>query len=353
MLRIALVGAGRTVTIGHAPALQALHDLYQVVAIADQSREALDNAGILLAVPPGKRYIDYREMLQQGDIDAVSVTLPHAFHREVTIDALNAGLNVITERPIALSTSDAEEIIRLAEQKNKHVIVLHYYLYYPPFREAIRTVSDGSIGEPFFARCEGVTGGYGPGTASYHPDWHADPEISGGGVWLDSGYHSAYLCVSLLGARVEAVGARTANYTTGLQVDDTAAAQLYHANGGVSSVQAAWSVPSGGSRVFEVYGTEGSIVIDHDGYPLGIYSNKTQTWHHVNLAPTRDESFTDLYKAISDCLGYGAPVPVSHQDALHTLEIVMAGYRANSERSVVSVKSFETGMGSEAERNAA
>ena len=198
MLRIALIGAGKTVIIGHAPALQALPDFYQVVALADSSREALDYVGVLLGIPPERRYLDYREMLSQEACDVVSIALPHAFHQEAARVALAADAHIICERPLALSVRDARELLCLAEQRGKQMSVLHYYLFYPPFREAIRLVQSGAIGEPFFVRCEGVTGGFGPGTASYHPGWHNDPEIAGGGVWMDSGYHCVYLCGGLL-----------------------------------------------------------------------------------------------------------------------------------------------------------
>lgn len=352
MLRIALIGAGRTVTIGHAPALQALRDKYRVVALADQSQDALDDVGILLAVPPGQRYTDYHAMLQEIECDVVSITLPHAYHFDAAMTAIRAGTDVICERPLALSVQEAEEVIRAAEERDKKVLMLHFYLYYPPFREAIRLVNAGDIGEPFFVRCEGVTGGYGPGTATYHPEWHGNPALSGGGVWLDSGYHSAYLCEKLMRYPVDMISARTATFSTGLPVDDTAVAQLIHANGGVSSIQVAWSVPSGGERIFEVYGTAGTIAIDHEGYPLGIYSNELQSWRHPPVLLGRDESFIDLYNAIADCLSEGAPAPVTHQEAIRTLEIVQSAYRASEHHSVERIRPAGTGRENE-ERYAA
>ncbi|HEY3378823.1 MAG TPA: Gfo/Idh/MocA family oxidoreductase [Armatimonadota bacterium] len=342
MLRIALIGAGKTVTVGHAPALQALHDRFQVVGIADRSPEALEAAGILLGVAPEHRYHDYRDLLTRETIDVVSIALPHAFHHEVTLAALQAGVHVLTERPLALSMRDAEEIIRLAEIQGKLVTVLHYYLYYPPFREAIRQVAAGAIGEPFLVRCEGVTGGSGPGTATYHPAWHGNQEIAGGGVWIDSGYHNAYLCVSLQGAAVATVSAQIGTFATELSVDDTAVALLTHRNGSISNVQVAWSVPSGGQRVFEVYGTEGTLTLDHEGYPLGIFSNATRSWQHPEINLAHAQSFIDFYQALYECLRFGAPPPVSHRDALHTLNIVTAGYRASEEGRVETVEDWGT-----------
>lgn len=329
MLRIALVGAGRTVIIGHAPALQALPDLYQVVAITDRSPAAADEAGMLLGVAPDHRYTDYHQMLALEDLDVVSISVPHAYHHEVALQALQVDAHVICERPLALSVPDAQEVLRVAETRGKLVTVLHYLLYYPPFREAIRLVSEGAIGEPFFVRCEGVTGGYGAGTATYHPAWHGDPEIAGGGVWLDSGYHNAYLCVSLLGVPVSKIAARIGIFATDLPVDDTAVALLTHDNGSISDIQVAWSVPSGGQRVFEIYGTEGSIVADHDGFALGVYNNHTRSWHHPQIITAHAESFIGIYRAIHQSLRFGAAPPVSHRDALHTLEIVTTGYRAS------------------------
>jgi len=341
MLRIGLIGCGRTVQIAHAPALQALSDFYQVAAIADQSPEALERTGLQLGLPPEHHYTDYREMLPREELNVVDISLPHAYHHEAALAGLMAGIHLITERPLALSVHDAEELLRIAEMRGRLISVLHFYLYYPPFQAAIRLVRDGAIGDPFFIRCEGVTGGFGPGTESFHPHWHEDPEIAGGGVWLDSGYHAGYLCVALMGSPVASVAARIDNYATNLAVDDTAAALLTHQNNGVSSIQAAWSVPAGGRRVFEIYGTEGAIALDHEGYPLGIFTNATRTWEHPEIADGHAESFIRIFTAIAECLRFGAPPPVSHRDALHALKIVTAGYRAGERNEVAGVEGWE------------
>jgi len=337
MLRLGLIGGGRTVRIGHAPALLALRDRLQVAALADPDPQAREDIGILLSVPPERRYENYRDMLLMEELDVVDIAVPHALHYQIAMDAVHAGAHLITERPLALSVKDAEDLLRLAELRGKQINVLHFYLYYPPFREAIRLVRAGAIGDPFFVRCEGVTGGYGAGTDTYHPEWHNDPLLAGGGVWLDSGYHSAYLCVALMGALVSTVVAQIGTYATDLQVDDTAAALLVHDTDGLSSIQAAWSVPSGGQRVFEVYGTQGTISIDHDGHPLGIFSNKDRTWSHPTITFERDSSFIAFFEAVYECLHFGAPPPVSHREALHTLEIITAGYKASESGTVEGV----------------
>lgn len=323
MLRIGLIGCGRTVQIAHAPALQALGDFYQVAAIADQSPEALESTGLQLGLPPEHRYADYREMLTREELHVVDISLPHVFHHEAAMASLMAGLHLITERPLALSAYDAEELLRIAEMRGRLVSVLHFYLFYPPFQEAIRAVRSGAIGDPFFIRCEGVSGGFGAGTESFHPQWHESREIAGGGVWLDSGYHAGYLSVALMGSPVASVTGRADSYATGLAVEDTVAALLMHRNNGMSSVQAAWSIPAGGRRVFEIYGTEGAIALDHEGYPLGIFSNATRTWEHPEVAGGHAESFIGIFTAIAECLRFGAPPPVSHRDALHARKSVV------------------------------
>jgi predicted dehydrogenase len=337
MLRIALIGGGRTVRIGHAPALQALHDRFHVVAMADASPEALETTGMMLGIPPEHRYTDYRAMLAAMECDIVDISLPHAFHHEAAIAALHAGAHLITERPLALSERDAEELLRMAESRGRLITVLHFYKYYAPFHEAIRLIRKGEIGTPFLVRCEGVTGGFGPGTDAYHPEWHADPMIAGGGVWIDSGYHAIYLCNAMMGSPANAIAANITTVSPDLKVDDTVAALLTHANGGTSTIQAAWSVPSGGRRVFEIYGAEGTIAFDHEGNEFGFFSNRTRTWHHPALEVEHAGSFIGIFTALAECLEYGAPPPVPHREALHTLHAVLAGYRASDRATVEAI----------------
>lgn len=328
MIRVALIGCGKTVRIGHAPALTALQDRFKVVAIADRSPEALDLAGTLFGVPPEKRYREYRDMLTYEQVDLVDIALPHLYHFEAARAALLAGAHIISERPLAVSLTDAGELLRLAEARGKLISVLHYLLYYPPFRAMIGMVRQGAIGNPFLLRCEGVTGGFGAGTETYHPDWYNNPDVAGGGVWMDNGYHSVYLCAAMMQSHIAGIAASIGTYNSDLAVDDTAVALLTHANTGMSSIQAAWSVPSGGHRVFEVYGTEGTLAVDHDGYPLGVYSNASQTWHHPHIEIGHAESFISFFTAVADTIQHDAPPPVSHRDALHTLDVVFTGYRA-------------------------
>jgi predicted dehydrogenase len=337
MLRIGLIGAGRTVQIAHAPALSALTDRYVVAAIADRDPTALEHIGTQLGVPPEHRYAEYREMLLREPLDLVDIALPHAFHHEAALQALLNGLHIITERPLALSLRDAQELLQIAETRGRLIAVLHFYLFYPPFREAIRLVRAGAIGDPFFIRCEGVTGGFGLGSDAYHPEWHGNPEIAGGGVWIDSGYHSVYLCGALMGSPITSVAAAMGTFATKMPVEDTAAVLLTHENGGITNIQAAWSVPSGGRRVFDIYGTQGTIALDHDGYPLGVFSHTTQAWQHPEITVGHAESFIGFFTALAECLRFGAPPPVSHRDALYSLEAVLAAYRAGEQGTVESV----------------
>ena len=338
MLRIAVIGCGRSVEMGHAPALQALRDRYTVVALADRSPEALERMGLLLGVPPAHRYADYRDVLFREEVDLVDIAVPHAYRFEIAAACLANGAHLVTERPLALSLHDAEELLKLAELHGKLVTVLHYLLYFPPFAEGIRLVRAGRIGEPFFIRCEGVTGGFGAGTAAYHPHWQANPDLAGGGVWLESGYHAAYLCSALMVSPAISVTARIGNYREEGALDDTAAALLTHENNGVSSIQVAWSIPSGGQRVFEVYGRDGTLVFDHEGYPLGLFSTATQSWEHPVVEVPHAASFIGIFTALADCLLQGAPPPVTHRDALHTLHATLAAYRASENDTVEGVE---------------
>jgi predicted dehydrogenase len=330
MLRVGLIGGGRPTHVGHAPALQGLAERLRVVALADRAPEARERTGLQLGLAEAHRYADYREMLRQESPELVVVAVPHAFHHEVTLAALHAGAHVITERPLALSLRDAQELLEVAESQGKLISVLHYYAFYPPLQEALRLVRAGAIGHPYFLRCEGVTGGFGAGTETYHPDWHREPDIAGGGVWMTSGYHASYLSTGLLGAPVRAVSAHMATFVpdTPPVMEDTALIHLAHEGGSLATLQVAWSAPAGGRRVLEVHGTEGAIVLDHGDHPLGVFSLATRSWHHPAFDIGHAASFRGIYQAIAECLLYGAPPPVTHRDALHTLAIIHAGYQS-------------------------
>ena len=110
-IRLGLIGCGGIVQITHARAYRALTDTVQVTALADVVPENLQKVGELFDVPAEKQYTDYREMLAHAALDVVTIATPHSFHAEQVIEAANAGVAVISEKPMATNLEEADQIL--------------------------------------------------------------------------------------------------------------------------------------------------------------------------------------------------------------------------------------------------
>ncbi len=103
-LRLGLIGCGGIVQHSHLPALLALSDYAEVVALADPVEENCHTVGDSANVPSTRRHDNYRDLLAAGDLDLVIIATPHHLHAEQAIAAAEAGLGIISEKPMAKSS---------------------------------------------------------------------------------------------------------------------------------------------------------------------------------------------------------------------------------------------------------
>jgi predicted dehydrogenase len=132
-VRIGVVGGGLIAQVAHLPALRALDALYELVALAEP------DAGVREAI--ARRYgiaahADHRALLDGHQLDALLVCSPNGTHARVTLDALDAGLHVLVEKPLCLSPRDAQEIVSCARARGR-VVQVGYMKRYDPAYELL------------------------------------------------------------------------------------------------------------------------------------------------------------------------------------------------------------------------
>src|SRR5687768_4148543 len=113
-VRVGVIGAGNYASSYHVPHLVESVDA-DVRAVCDASPERLAAAGSATGVEQSHLYADHRQMLEREELDAVTVSSPHALHAEHVRDALECGLHVLVDKPFVLRSADARALIRLAE----------------------------------------------------------------------------------------------------------------------------------------------------------------------------------------------------------------------------------------------
>ncbi|MCF7955490.1 MAG: Gfo/Idh/MocA family oxidoreductase [Phycisphaerae bacterium] len=127
-------------------------DSTQMSYICDLNRSRLET--ISKSYPAAKITDNYQDILNDKDIDAVVITTPVDAHYTLAKESLLAGKHVLIEKPMVGSVAEAEELVRIAEQNNKVLMVDHTFEYAQPINEIKKVVDDGKLGDIYYIRAE-------------------------------------------------------------------------------------------------------------------------------------------------------------------------------------------------------
>ena len=191
-LKIGLIGAGGIAKGLHLPAYAAVPDLCEVVAVCDINKDVAKEAAEKYDIKTVTT--DYKDIVSNKEIDAVSVTTPNAVHMQPTIDCLNAGKHVLCEKPLAMNGDEARKMCKAAKDSKKILMVALPNRFNGPARFMKQYIDDGRMGDIYYARSwalrrRGV------------PHWGVfiNKELQGGGPLIDIGVHILDLTLFLMG----------------------------------------------------------------------------------------------------------------------------------------------------------
>lgn len=223
--RAALVGCG-DVSVVHFEALESLEDV-ELVAVVDTDPEAASRSSQLQGVPG---YTNLAEMLEKERPDVVHVATPHDQHVPVILEALDAGVHVLTEKPLAHNLAEADKVIEAAAKTDLKFGVCFQNRYNLTAQRAQELLTSGEVGD--------VQGGAGTviwtRTAEYYraKPWRGVWESSGGGLMINQAIHTLDLLQWLVGPVGDVDGtAYTRIFKDVIEVEDTAEMVLKHTNG--------------------------------------------------------------------------------------------------------------------------
>lgn len=230
------------------------HDRIALAAVADTDDTALEKTVQKYNL---KGFTDYRELLDLGLVDAVSLALPHHLHAPVALDCLQAGVHVFVEKPIARRVSEADEMIRVANERDLVLGVRHQYRTFRANQIVKGLIDRGEIGDIMRVLWSWVD--FRPESYYNGTGWHASWEKAGGGLLISQFIHDLDLLCWLVGRPVR-VSAMVANQLHDVEVEDIVSASMAFENGAMATVEATNSQPRGHS-VRQICGTHGTIVM--------------------------------------------------------------------------------------------
>ena len=265
-----MIGGGEGAFIGAVHRMAArLDGRYQLVAgVFSSDAEKTQRSAVALGVDPARAYPNVAAMLKAeaarpDGIEVVSIVTPNHVHYEQSAACLEAGLDVICDKPLTTNLPDAEKLVKLAAEKKRLLGVTFNYTGYPMIRHAKQLIADGLIGALRVVQAEYPQGWLATAlekTGQKQASWRTDPKLAGAGALGDIGSHSFQLAEFVTGAKVAEVAADVSAIVPGRSIDDNVNVLLRFANGARGSLWASQvAIGHLNSHRLRVYGETGSI----------------------------------------------------------------------------------------------
>lgn len=321
-VKVAMVGVGWVAQVVHLPILLKLPEA-EVVAVCDRDK----GRAKLVAEKFGiKRvYTDLRQMLEREEFAAGIVCTSTDGHKDVTLALLDAGKDVLVEKPIARRHAEAVAMAEAARAKKRKLMVGMNHRFRPDAMILKSFIEGKELGKVFYTKAAWLK--------KQNPDrtWITQKEVSGGGVFLDMGIVMLDVALWMMGyPEVHRVSAAHYNHTT-RQVEDTSLVTLTMKNGSMLNIEVSWSMCVDDDVYYcYVFGTEGSASLN----PLRI--NKELHGSLVNLAPAKLEppqhlfrrSYENELKHFLGAVKEIHPVISTGDEAVQRMRIVDAVYKS-------------------------
>jgi predicted dehydrogenase len=200
-------------------------------------------------------HADWRDVLKDGEVDAVYLATPVRLHAEQAVAAAEAGKHVLCEKPMALDFISAERMLAAARAHGVRLGVAYYRHHYPVIARLRQLIASGEIGQPVLAHIQAFEP-FDPGPD--HPRaWLMRRDESGGGPMADFGCHRVEVLLDLLGPVAEVHGFPYNVRYREREVEDTCVAHLRFRSGAVA-VLAVTHAASEPRDTLEIFGTQGS-----------------------------------------------------------------------------------------------
>jgi predicted dehydrogenase len=249
-IKIGFTGTGYISQV-HAMAAQKI-DGVELVAVVNHRRESMVEFAEKFDIP--LQYNTIGEMLADGEVDAVSVNTPNYLHAPETIAALNAGVHVMVEKPMAMNAGEAEKMLSASVESGSVLMVAHCWRFDEEVQWLKSQVDAGKLGKIVRTKGYSVHSNWGPS------GWFTQAKYAGGGAMADMGVHAVDTVRFLLGdPQPVSVYARIGTYYQDFDVDDTGVIIVNWENGVVSYIESGWWQPhkDGAEASTQLYGVKG------------------------------------------------------------------------------------------------
>lgn len=341
-LKIGIIGSGGIAQGCHIPGYRSIPDQCEVIWACDVNPETAKTAAEKFEIP--KQTTDYRDVLNDPEIDAVSIATPNKYHLQPALDALAAGKHVLCEKPLAMDGAEARQIVTAAEASGKVFQVGLNFRFGGPATFVKRFIDGGHMGDIYFARAQALRRRGVPGWGVF-----IDKEQQGGGPLIDIGVHILDITLHFMGyPKPLSVSAQTWNLLgkdpdvknwwgdfdrDKFTVEDFAAGFIRFENGAAVSLESSFLANMEADPFqTQLFGTKaGAIVRGWGDEPVRIFKESDKELYEYKPArvPEVQSSHTEEVKAFVDAILNGKPSPVPAYQGMVLNAIFDAMYKSS------------------------
>ncbi|MCX4327765.1 MAG: Gfo/Idh/MocA family oxidoreductase [Lachnospiraceae bacterium] len=334
-MKYALIGCGR-ISINHIKA--AINNGFDIVAVCDIVTENIENVLKKYNLENSKRinrYTDYKQMVSENKIELISIATESGSHAEIALYCINMGINVIIEKPMAMSLDDADQIIKISQEKDVKVCVSHqnrFNIAVQQMRKALESgrfgkLSHGSVHIRWNRNKDYYT------QAKWRGTWAQD-----GGALMNQCIHGIDLLRWTFGDDIEEVYGQTRQqFHHYLEVEDIGMAVIKFKNGAVATIEGTTNVyPQNLEETLYIFGEKGTVKLggksvnnidiwDFDDEKDDDYKNRGLEEVTNNVY---GNGHTSLFADMSDAIKNNRKPYVDAVAGRNALELVLAIYKS-------------------------
>ncbi|HHW47388.1 MAG TPA: Gfo/Idh/MocA family oxidoreductase [Clostridiaceae bacterium] len=297
MLKIGIIGAG-IISKSHISAIRK-NSKVKLESIADINREKADKIANQYEITP---YYDYKDMVQNENLDAVIINLPHFLHKECSIYCMEKGLHCLVEKPMATSSKDCDDMIRSAEYNGVKLMIGHVQRYFSENIKAKEIIQSGELGKIAFI----VDIRNGLYITPQRPAWYLQKQLSGGGIMMNLGAHSMDKIIWLTDSNIKSIAGKVGSFNQQYDIEEYAQAFVELENGVSASINLSGcaSFPVNETRI---YLSEGEILIRTG---IGLWVSKGSEYEKVDIQSKTDIFELQLNDFVSSIIDHkDSPIP--------------------------------------------
>ncbi|MHC8969548.1 Gfo/Idh/MocA family oxidoreductase [Priestia aryabhattai] len=338
-VKIGVIGCGSIAQHRHLPEYK-MNEQVELVAVCDINTERANSVARQYGV---KAYTNYEELLASGTVEAVSVCTPNYLHAPISVAALNSGVHVLCEKPMATSEEEAKAMIEAAKTNGKKLMIGHNQRFVASHQKARELIEKGEIGKIYSFRTAFGHGGPEGWSVDGKDSWFFKKDEAFIGAMGDLGVHKTDMLRYILSEEIVEVGAFVeSNAKDFANVDDNAVCVLKTESGIIGTLAASWAYNGKEDNSTIVYGEKGILRLEDDPtYSLvAQYATGEVVNYELGKIQSNDEggqSNSHIIEQFVDAVAEDKESPVPGEEGLKSLAVILAALKSSQTKQITRV----------------